>query len=229
MSRARGLFTQAWRLRWTFALVLGSTATLVGLAAAASLAIPGLSLDMLMRDPLAVMEGSRYIGALSNVGIVLWAMAAGACVVLVLALLRQARPGDAISFFLWSFVLTAVLGLDDLFQIHEWVQERVPGREVTVTLGYVLLAGAYAWRFGRSLLAFDGSLIIAAGACFAASIALDAVPDRLHPEALKPFFLPAEDGLKLLGIAFWLAFFLRAGAVAADARGADSPARDSDR
>jgi hypothetical protein len=223
MSRVHELLAQAWKLRWVFALVLVPIAALFGSAVVASLVIPGLSLDMLTRDPLAVTEGDRYLGALSNVGIVMWAMAAGACILAALALRRQARPGAAVSFFAWSAALTAVLGLDDLFQLHEWVQPRLPSGEVAVVVGYVVLVGIYAWQFRRSLLTAEYALIVAAGACFAASIAVDAVPDRLHPEALKPYFLPLEDGFKMLGIAFWLAFFLRAGTAALDPRAVDGP------
>ena len=221
---------QAWRLRFVIALVVVPTlATLALVTLAAALA--NVEVRRLTADPLEIAGAHPLVGFTSNLGSLLWSASAGACVVAALVLWRERRPGDGTAFFAWSAALTALLVVDDMFQVHEGLVPGLLGRGQTwVILGYCAITAAYVWRFRRTLLATDWVLLGAAGVWFAISIGVDFLPllglvlsgDVLSVEerslagaALRLL----EDGSKLMGIAFWLAFFLRAAGDAIQSRG----------
>jgi hypothetical protein len=157
----------------------------------------------LARDPLSVAGERPYIGALSQFGILAWAAGAAACLVAWLVL--RHHP-DAVTrrFFAWGGVLTAVLALDDLFQVHENAAQ-LPG------LSEPLLLAAYPAALVIFLAAFRHSealhrvapLMAASLVLLAASMALDRIPEEILVG--HPFW---EDGAKFLGTAGWAATFI---------------------
>jgi hypothetical protein len=150
------------------------------------------------RDPTAVLEGPAYIGFVSSIGAVVWAVGATACLLAVLLLEGRTR-----SAFLWGGLLTAALLADDLFLLHETYYPQVGVPEKAVPLLYAVAIVAYAVVF-RDFLRRHGLLLIpAAAALFAVSGLLDFTLDEEAP------FL-VEDGAKLLGIVTWTFFFTAA-------------------
>lgn len=213
----RGLVADAGRqiksLRTTYALVIVATAAVLMAVATASLALD-VKLSTLIRDPLAVVEASPMVGFLSNLGIVLWSASAGVCYLATLTLWRGDRMALA-WFFFWSGMLTTLLTLDDLFQLHEAVIPSILGRgQRAMMIAYIGLVAVYVWRFRKTLLDTDYTLLVASGVGFCISIGVDLVPHVLWRGRLEFILRLAEDGGKFLGIAFWLAFFLSAGAAA---------------
>ncbi len=157
------------------------------------------------RDVAAIAEIHPLSGLLSSMGILLWWTSAS--VWLFAAVLGRAGPSSTDpGFFVYSGLLSAYLGLDDLFQIHEYLAPtylNVPERGV-----YGLFAAAtavYLWRYRRLLQRPDGVLLLCALACLSGSVAVDTV---LEPWLwrLKDWLFFVEDGLKWVGICFWTAF-----------------------
>ncbi len=177
-------------IRW--ALVLGFS---LGLVAVLYLATGSgaVSPAELLRDPAATVGYPVRIGALSNLGVVGWTCAAS--VLAFAGFAAEGAPMPERNASLSLALLLAVLGLDDLFLLHERV---LPGK-AGIPQGVVLAAygiGAAVigllhrdiwWRReNRTLLGF-------AAVAFAASLAIDlnGVPGQVA----------IEDGAKLVGIA----------------------------
>ena len=162
----------------------------------------------LMRDPNAVGHQPYYAGFFSQCGGLFWAAGATVCFGTRALLRRGGGGGRAAAFFLAAGLLTLLLGVDDVFMIHE---EAAPGwglPERVVYLAYGLLTLAFLVGFSRYILTRTPYLLllIALG-CFATSVGLDS----MHLTRIDPFFL--EDGAKLAGILSWLGYFVGAAGV----------------
>lgn len=168
----------------------------------------GIPFADLSRDPLAVCGGRPFDGALSNLGVLLWCAAATLC---LMAAAVMHRAGREQGFYLCSGLLTVMLLVDDLFQLHEVV---LPGsfsvRQRYVLLTYLLLAAAYLARYRRRILANDWGFMAAALAFFSISL----IADTLQAPTVgltggdgTSLGSLIEDGSKLLGIISWLAFY----------------------
>lgn len=222
----REIVDQAWRIRF---VVLGVLVPVIGLLAiaVAMAAILDESVEMFTRDPLAELDAYPLTGFVSNLGIVLWSAAVGTTFLAALALRRRGGSGEAVRFFLASGALTTVLLLDDLFQFHELIGPtwlHLPQRGIYVV--YVLVTAAYLWRFRRFLLGADYLLLVLAGTFFALSITIDLLPLVVPVGELGPLEDVVEDGSKLIGIAFWLGFFVRTALTALEGgAGLPPPAR----
>jgi hypothetical protein len=148
------------------------------------------------RDAVTALDGAYYIGWLSNVGATLWIV--GAAVSLFAAVVAGPRAGRGL--LLSAGMLTAVLGVDDLFLLHDGVLPQTLGiREEWVMAAYGLSLGAMLLAYRREVGATCLPLLGLAVAFFATSILVDI---GIVPVAEVNRHL-AEDGAKLLGIASW--------------------------
>lgn len=183
-------------------MVLGIVLALV-LGGAVGAGIPVLELT---RDPSAVTGAPFYTGAISHLGVLLWAGAATVAF-FCFALLRhlEVQP-DAQRFFLGSGLLTTLLLVDDLFLLHESVFPFHLGvAEEAVLLGYASLALAYLFRF-RGFIAQTNHVILAlAAAWFGTSVVVDMAGSQ------GMGMMVAEDLAKLFGIATWATYFVVCG------------------
>ena len=145
------------------------------------------------RDPLAILGGPVYIGFVSQLGIAVWAVGCGACLVGALTL-----RGDLRRALVHGGVLTAVLMVDDMVQVHE--SYRDVGAIPLAQIGYAALAVLFLCTSAR---AFHRRLLwlYLAAAFFGVSAALDVALD-----ADSPLFV--EDGSKLFGVVTWSCFFV---------------------
>ena len=155
----------------------------------------------LTRDPAAITGSSALNGALSTLGLMLWAATVGICA-LTLGLLREWRvKGPAPRFFFWAGGLTLLLLLDDAFLVHERVLPGLldlPGEVMLFVYGLALLA--YLWLLRWLPFEEEAIYLAGAGLLFGLSLALDYV----LPFSSRGTF--AEDSFKFLGIVFWLVF-----------------------
>jgi hypothetical protein len=204
-------------------LVAIAAATAVVLAAAAAVgALDDRSLGDLTRDPLTVARDATetylpaYIGALSNLGIVLLAVATGAALVGAIVL----RGDRETAWFLGAgAAVTTLFLVDDLFQGHEWLGRR----DVPDAVSYGLLAllfGLFLYRNRALVLRLTfWPLIVAAGVAFGVSIAVDA------NLVIEDYFL--EDSLKFAGIVAWSTWLVAASASLLGSRIGAGPERRS--
>jgi hypothetical protein len=153
------------------------------------------------REPAAALDAPAYVGVLSNVGVLLLWGTAVACV-LAGALLRRSHPDDRRGLpLLVGGVTTGYLALDDFFQLHEelYLGELGIGERRTYAV-YSLVALAYVWVFRRFLRESEWPLLALAVVPLVASAAVDTLT--------KTTWL--EDTLKLFGVGFWAAYWVRA-------------------
>jgi hypothetical protein len=203
---------------------LGRAVAVACLGALAVLALTGLislyldrPIGFLTRDPgpAVSVDGCSWgfdcaaAGGLSNLGYLVWAVAATVC--FLGAWLGDAAPRAwRSSPLLWGGALTTVLMLDDIFQIHEaGVYGIVPHGKWVVPGLYGALALALAVRFRWFLAAREAWLLVASGTMFALHVGFDEFVPGRHL---------LEDGFRFLGIVLWATFFVGAGLVAVKGR-----------
>jgi preprotein translocase subunit SecG len=168
----------------------------------------GVPIGVLTRDPVAVMEGHVYTGFLSQIGIFFWAASAAVCLFCANILAKPTDDLEMRRFLFSSGLLTLVLGLDDVFLLHEGVFPSLGIPEMAVYASYAAFVLLYLFRFYSTILKTEYILLGMAFAFFAASMGLD----FLDPSGIDPHFF--EDGTKLVGIVAWLVYFFRLGTVA---------------
>ncbi len=175
---------------------------------------PYIPLGELMRDSLLVAEVSDdcchiYYGAISNLGVLLWASAAAILffAALVVALVAGRAHHHHIIRFTLAGVLTTLLCVDDFFLVHDIV---LPKFGFSETLAYAVYAGfaaAYVLYARADILAARWPLFFVSVGCLALSVQID-----VFYNIDDDFRLLVEDGAKLLGIAGWLSFHMEAAA-----------------
>jgi hypothetical protein len=172
-----------------------------------------------MRDTNAVVREANpdadvhaYTGLVSSLGVLLWCTGAAITVFTALKLRSWNRDRERAGFLLAAGVFTAVLALDDLFQIHEGLAFLLDLPDVVVLAVYVGLCGALLFRWRREVRHTEYGLLGIALTCFAASLVVDALdPKELVNRWIGPRYHLIEDGFKLLGIAMWTTYFTRVG------------------
>jgi hypothetical protein len=188
--------------------------TLLGLTMALAIAC--------LQTAVPVEDVLRDGGAISNIGILLWAGTTGVCALaaLVLALCAAARKD------MWTFAVaaafSALLAADDMFQLHEFQLPNHGISENKVLAAYVLAAliyGAFAWR---TIFVSAPWHLILTGALFATSLCADMIKHVVTGDTLAYVLAHnrlrfiIEDGSKLLGIGSWLTLHIRAALVRID-------------
>lgn len=162
-----------------------------------------IPLDNFTQDPNAQFEAPFYIGFFSNLGIMLWSAAFTIC---FYGAWRTNGKSDkrGQQFLIFSGLITMLMTLDDLFQLHELVfPQYLSISENMVYLTYLNIYMIYFIRFRRQLLNSD---FIVLGISFFL-LGLSTIIDILPLPIEKDTFL--EDAIKLLGAITWLIYFVR--------------------
>ena len=157
----------------------------------------------LLPDLAAIAEVEPLTGAVSSLGVLLWAAAAG----VALAGATSAGVEPARRRALCEFgLLTALLTTDDQFLLHEDLLPRlgVPQPLVILALGAVS-AGVLLRARGVLLARPDAVVLGLALALLTGAAAVDLAQEHL-PVAWSAERLLLEDGLKLCGICVWLRY-----------------------
>lgn len=154
------------------------------------------------RDPVQIFNGNPWDGVLSNIGVILWCVAAVVCFFSYVILRAIDADRSKQRFLLCCGAISTLLLLDDLFLLHERVFPLLFGISEKVVYGsYAVLVAIVFWR-DRHHLSQENGLLVSALLFFAASIAVDA-----FPKWLGIWHHLAEDGTKILGIISWSGFF----------------------
>ena len=158
-------------------------------------------MDVLTRDPAAVARLPWYVGALSNLGAIMWCAAATILIFTgSLRAVRLNRPRDA-QFMLHTGGLIALMLCDDLFLVHDHLLPGLFGiHEASMYAAYLVLGGLLSYGHWPRIWSISVFVPIWVGCCLAISIAIDLIDTRL------PFFwrfqsIGYEDAFKLLGTA----------------------------
>ena len=180
--------------------------TVILLAALVASELKGKSLGFLTREPAAIMGTSPLIGALSNLGGLLWSAAATVCLLTWMVRRRPRAEGRVPpAFLLASGLFMAAMMVDDVYQVHEELAPYYLGvPDESVIVFYVLVAIAWLLVFWRTILGTDYLILLIAAGCSAVSVVVDAISDT---PSNSRYFL--EDGFKLRGTVGWLGYLGR--------------------
>jgi len=143
-----------------------------------------------------------WLGAVSNIGILVWAGTAGALFIAFSANLLRAGNTRVRNFLLIAFLLTTLLAVDDMFQFHE--QEKLLGDlkgEVFLYPLFIALMFLYGYYREIARTAYVAVLLLAGGL-----FGLSLLADQLMAQGGYTVLL--EDSVKLLGIFLWSAYHL---------------------
>jgi hypothetical protein len=165
----------------------------------------GVPYGELTRDPNAIAALPFYNGLLSQAGIFLWAAAATICFFCAAAISGHSEHRELMRFLIGWGVLTLLLGVDDAFQIHERVLPEFGIPQEVMGVVYIGLTVLGILKFRGLIRQTPYALLAAALGFFAISQAFDAF------WTWEPYPLLYEDGAKLMGIVFWLAYFFEVG------------------
>ena len=196
VSKARGARVRRW---WRTLFVVGvNLVVLAGTAAALQFAADrGLPAETLLAGPAG---DSLAVGLLSKIGVLLWALTAGACLLAAAALPRGPEHRRLRRLLAGVGTLTAVLAADALTEFHEGIAPTWLGinNELVLTVyAVVALALVFIYRDLVWRLPLRGALLLA-GAVFAMSIGND-VFEVLLPSTVAI----GEDVAELLAIVNW--------------------------
>jgi hypothetical protein len=160
------------------------------------------------RDPAQEFEAHPLTGAQSSIGGLVWI---GAAVVagLTVALLRHHGRGreERTRFLTALGALTLLLGLDDIFMLHDELGPRYLGIDERPFLAvYGLAALAIGVMFRQTLSRVEPGALALVMALFAGSLLVDFFQEGLDA---SPYRLFLEDGFKFLGIVGWAGYVIR--------------------
>lgn len=190
-------------------LIYGLTIAFLGASFIGAQAI-GLPFASLARDTTAVLNGHPFVGMISNLGVLLFAMATGISLFCYAFLAIATSPRQA-QFFLATGLFTGMLMIDDLFLLHENIFPLMLNiSESLVFLFYIVCFCLYCFTFRKHLLNRYSYFFLLAAVFFAVAMTADKIPFLRLVLAQEAGDL-LEDGAKMLGIVSWAAFVFRTG------------------
>jgi hypothetical protein len=185
-------------------LVLLAALAAVGAALVLVAAVGHRPLAYVTRDPQATTFQRWFLGFFSNLGSALWW--AATAIATLTACVWFASPVRRSHDTAWCFVavagLTAVLGADDMFGIHDsWAHEHGIA-EWPFFAAYGALAIVVLWRFRHVVARTWVTPLAGAIGLYSFSTLVD----WMSGHSTSDLRYLGEDGLKLLGIVCWLAW-----------------------
>lgn len=167
-----------------------------------------------LRDPTAVVGVPFFVGIVSNLGVLFWAMGAFICLFSFVLLRAASADREWTNFFRFAGILTLLLLLDDFFLFHEeiFAEYLFPKdgwlhlNEKVIYVAYLAAIVRFLTRYRRAILQTDW-LFLALGIAFlgGAIVADRGIFKYLLPD--KQLRVLVEDGSKLLGIFGWALYF----------------------
>lgn len=191
MRRAWGVLSHNRRtLTWWLAGAIGWPGVL------AVLVFAGADVSTLLRDPSSVSEAPASTGMFSLVGILVWGIGAGSCLLAAAVCARGFDRGEARFLLATGFVAVGA-GVDDALLLHEEVFPNVVGIPEGVVLAvYGVAVVLWAAAYRRSFSPGVSVLLALAALSFALSFSVDLLID----------FVLLEDAAKYLGLTTFVAF-----------------------
>ena len=163
----------------------------------------GVSLNYLTRDFSGLVDVPVYTAFLSQLGMFFWAGSAAICILSGALLAGNENLKNYKSFFYASAGISLMLGLDDVFLLHESVFPLLLGiSEEVVYMGYAGIMLIYGFRYLKLLLATEYVLFALAIVFFGLSIIVDIT--NFYSDYI-------EDPFKFIGLVLWMNYYFRVG------------------
>lgn len=165
----------------------------------------GVEPSDLSRDYNGVYHLEPYVGMLSSLGIFIWCGSVTLCWFAWYFIKMRNPDSGRKNFFLVSGFITSIIAVDDLFQFHEIIIPDYLGiPEISFYIAYILILIYFNIKYINTLMNRYFSWLVVSYLLLAFSIFFD-----MALEDVVPFGTYIEDGLKLMGIAFWSTFFFK--------------------
>lgn len=162
--------------------------------------------DQLLLDPNSVNKVPWYTGLISNLGILGWTTATATGFFGAWVAHYGSRPSAA-TLLRRGAVLSTILLLDDLFQLHVAVKPLFGVSKPMVYVAYLAVAAWWAVTQRREIRRTRSELLVAAVLAFGTSIVADQIAEPLL--GLGPqTALVVEDAAKFLGVLAWAQYFV---------------------
>lgn len=185
-------------------LLLSWLAILIALLTAVfASTVKNIPLDTFTKDPLSISNAPFYFGFFSNLGIMFWTASIMTCWFVAYRVFYSGTKND-FRFMLWSGIVTLIMTVDDLFQLHETVMPAyfsISSNMVYIT--YINIYLIYFIRFRKKILKSEFITLIIAFLFLGLSTIIDLLPLPIP----KDTFL--EDALKLFGTVSWFVYYFR--------------------
>lgn len=188
---------------WGFAALLAICTAAIVLGLMTVYTTTGIAAFYLLRDPNAVSSNPFYFGSLATGAALVWICGAMISLFVSLRMWRYGRR-DQVWCLALPGVLALVLGLDDLFMIHDGLMPWLSLSEVYLFPLYAGLGALVAIALLKAGFVEDILLLLIGGGTFAVSIVIDVLADEAQVLTVS-----IEDTFKLAGIFFWTAYLLR--------------------
>jgi hypothetical protein len=152
----------------------------------------------LTRDPNAIHESPKYIGLLSQIGMIFWFSTAGVLLFSTIAMEKLFKTRSYFSFLGNACFLTLFLGIDDMFMLHDELAHRGIKEEYFYLFYGIWLMSTILY-FKKTIIQTLYPLILVYSLLFGLSVIID----KLIVEAYL-----TEDLLKFAGIINWTFYWL---------------------
>lgn len=196
------------------AVSLGATGVVISKLASVAAGVP---VEYLLTDTSDAVEihgcdgwTCMLAGGLSNVGVLLWALAAFAA--LFAAKVRPHSPSRLPLIAGGSF--SALLLADDFFRLHDTKLQGSSMIETLISAGYVGMAALLVGAFGDWLKRTDRLLLAAAFGMLAVAVVIDRAASAMGINVESGLGVLVEDGAKFVGIVCWAFYWVGAAAAA---------------
>lgn len=179
-----------------------------------------VSISSMTQDPTAIAQINPFSGILSNLGILFWCTSASICFFVGITL-HKVILKEMYWFLICSALLSTLLLLDDLFQIHEILanlgfKDTVVWNERVYYVALGLALFAYFYSFRKVIMMTQYAILLLAFIFLASSVFLDAIFNPFNSWILARIFghdiygwdYFSEDGAKWLGIVCWCTYFV---------------------
>jgi hypothetical protein len=203
VNTINAIATQLNRDKKALLIISGFSIFLILASKAISMAI-NVPVDVLFRDTVAVLKGPPYVGAMSGIGFIFWAMSAAISLFCFFSCKDRIKSKATANLLLASGALSLILLIDDMFLFHEVVFPSLGIKEFIIYSAYGTLVLAYVIHFRNAIKNTDYTILAASFMFFASSIGSDFIIDHfgldLHSWSL------CEDGFKFFGITLWFTY-----------------------
>lgn len=152
----------------------------------------------LTRDPNAINESPKYIGILSQTGMIFWFSTVGVLLFSSLLMIKYFKDIHHGIFIANAFLLTFFLGIDDMFMLHDELAHRGI-REEYFYLFYSIWLFFTLYFFRKTIKHTAYPIILAYLLFFGISVSID--------KLIKEAYL-LEDLLKFAGIINWCIYWI---------------------
>ena len=190
----------------TLALVAGFLLTVPAILIAITMLQPMVDPKWMYLDVIAAAREAEEcchvtFGAMSQLGILLWACVAAIGLFTALILWVRGERGGYFALALFAGLLNGWLALDDALLLHESILPGLGIHQYVVLGSYVVLGVGYVLSGVRILLRSDWWLLAIALMAVAGSLGLDLV---VYDRSTTAVVL--EDGLKFYGLFVWAGY-----------------------